>query len=238
MAMMTLTQRRPFLVSLCLFFFAPAAGSVLLRAQPPSKGLYLGARLGWCRLDTPTVRDRPGAGLLGFRRDTFCWAVASGYQWDSGKGVGLGLEAGYADNGAAAVTYASANEYEFGSTQIDFLGTVSLPLPGGIMAYGKGGVARAREEYRLSRFVSGTPDIDSHKTRALPVLAAGLGYRLTGRLRLGAEFRHLFGDASHAISKALQSTNPNPPPYQDVLSSVARVNSLSAGITCTLGKAR
>ena len=232
------SKQRQFLFSLCLFLFAPVTGSGLLQAQAPSSGLYLGARLGWCRLDTPTVRDRPGAGLLDFRRDTYCWAAASGYLWNSGKRVGLGFETGYADNGASRVTYASANEYEFESLQVDVLGTFSLSLPHGFTAYGKGGGAWAREVYRISRYVSGSPDIDSRKTRLLPVLAAGIGYRLANRILIGTEFRHLFGDPSNTISKALTSSNPNPPPYQDVLSSVARVNSLTVGITYTIRKTR
>jgi len=212
------------------------SGPVRPAAPDTAGGFYLGGRLGADILQTPTERDRPGAGLLGYDRESFAWAAFGGYRWQISRHWLLGAEAGYADNGHASITYASQNEYEFRSAQVDLLGTVTCMSDGGWCVTGRGGVGRVHQEYVNVRLVSGTADLDSDQTRYLPVAALAAGYHLRQGLEFFVEVRRTFGDDTDTVSSALRSTNPDPPPYLDVLDSVARVDTLSFGLTITIGQ--
>jgi opacity protein-like surface antigen len=198
-------------------------------AQQSEAGFFAGARFGLSALDTPKERDRPGAGLLGYDRESKTWSVLVGHQWQISPHLLVGLEAAYTDNGHANITYASANEYEFKSTQLDFLASGTLALGRGISVYGKAGVGRVRQEYFNSKYVSGTPDINTQWTKDLPVAAAGFGYQISSRLCIFIEARRTFGERTEKVTQALTNSNPTPPPYRDMLTSVARVSVVSAG---------
>jgi hypothetical protein len=205
-------------------------------AQQSEAGFFAGARFGLSALDTPKERDRPGAGLLGYDRESKTWSVFVGHQWEVAPHLFLGVEAAYTDNGHSNVTYASANEYEFKSTQLDFLGSGTVALGRGWSVYGKAGVGRVRQEYFNSKYVSGTPDINTQWSKDLPVVAAGFGYQISRWLCIFIEGRRTFGDRTDTVTKALTNSNPTPPPYRDMLTSVARVSALSAGIIFSFGK--
>ena len=207
------------------------AGMELGFAQQVEDGFYVGGRWGLSTLATPTERDRPGAGLLAYDRSSQTGSLFLGHQWKAAPQVFIGAELGWTDNGRATITYASANEYEFKSTQLDLLGNATVILGRGISAFAKAGMGRVRQEYHNSKYVSGTPDLDSQWTRDLPVAAAGLSFAVTGHLNFFAEVRRTFGDRTDLVSEALTPSNPTPPPYRDILTSVARVDVLSLGLS-------
>jgi hypothetical protein len=207
------------------------AGMELGFAQQAEEGFYAGGRWGLSTLATPTERDRPGAGLKAYDRSSQAWSLFLGHQWKVAPQVLFGAELGWTDNGRATITYASANEYEFKSTELDLLGNATVILGRGLSVFAKAGMGRVRQEYHNSKYVSGTPDLDSQWTRDLPVAAAGLSCAITGHLNVFAEVRRTFGDRTDLISKALTASNPTPPPYRDILTSVARVDVLSLGLS-------
>ena len=209
---------------LCLFLAAaPAAG------QTASSGFYVGARAGTAEMETPTVRDREGPGLLGFDRRDRTWSVFGGHEWLVRAPLRVGVEIGYSDNGAATITYASTNTYAFASTQLDVLTTAAVTYRRLVIGF-QAGVGRTREQYRISTYVTGTPDIDSDQTRDLPVGGISVGYQVTRRLAAFVNVRRTFGDVADTVTKALVSSNPTPPPYRDVLNSVSRVTAVSFGL--------
>jgi hypothetical protein len=197
--------------------------------QSPESGFYVGARAGAASMETPTVRDREGPGLRGYDRRDVTWSVHGGHEWRVAPRLTLGVEGGYSDHGTATITYASANAYGFSSTGWDLLG--SAALVGRRLTLGlKAGVSRTREQYRLSTYVSGVPDLDSERTRDLPVVAAVVGIAVTARLSVGLDLRRTFGDVADTVTKALIPSNPTPPPFRDVLNSVSRVTAVSMGV--------
>jgi hypothetical protein len=206
-------------------------GYASVSASRNAGGFYLDARLGGSFLDTPKERDRPGTGLKDFQRTSLSYSFFSGPMWKISPRFLIGAEVGYADNGRATITYASDNEYEFKSTEIDVLGTLTYVTNWNLRLSGKAGVGRTREKYGLSVYVSGTPDLDSEKTRDLFVGAFNVGYQFDNGLEIFVELRRTFGEKRDTVSKALKSTNPAPPPYQDILNSVARVDTISLGLS-------
>ena len=180
-------------------------------------------------METPTVRDREGPGLVGYSRRDRTWAVFGGHEWIVRAPFRVGFEVGYADNGAATITYASTNSYAFASSQIDLTATASLSyrrLNIGVQA----GVARTHETYKISKYVSGVPDLDSERAKDLPVAGLSVGYPLSTRVTAFASVRRTFGDVADTVTKALVNSNPTPPPFRDVLNSVSRVTAVSFGV--------
>ena len=112
-------------------------------SQPADSGFYAGVRAGTAEMETPTVRDREGPGLMGFDRRDVTWSVFGGHDWRIHENVLAGVEVGYADNGAAMITYDSSNEYAFSSTQFDVLGTLTVQYRR-FAAGVKAGVGRTR----------------------------------------------------------------------------------------------
>jgi len=213
------------LLSLALLVLAAGAAA----AQPADAGFHASARVGMTAFETPTVRDREGAGLLGYDRRGTTWSVSAGHEWRVARFLFIGIEVGYTDNGQATITYASANAYAFRSTQVDVL--ASATVAAGKFRVGlKAGIGRTREQYRISTYISGTPDLNSERARDLPVAALTLGYAVTKRLSVFVDARRTFGDVADTVTKALIASNPTPPPYRDVLNSVSRVTAFSAGV--------
>jgi len=204
-------------------------GYAVVAAGQSEGGFYLGSRVGGGFLDTPKERDRPGSGLKDFRRTSLVWSIFGGHQWSISPRLLVGAEVGYTSNGNATITYASDNEYKFKSTEIDFLGTLTYVTNAGLFGSVKAGIGRTREQYGISDYVSGTPDINSEKTMDLFVAALNVGYRLSNGMGIFVDVRRTFGDRSDTVSKALKSTNPTPPPYEDMLNSVARVDAITLG---------
>ena len=202
----------------------------LSMAQHSADGFYAGIRFGGSSLDTPKERDRPGPGLLGYDRNSMTWSAFAGHLWRASPRVRIGAEIGYADNGRATITYASANEYSFRSTQLDILGSATIAVGRGFGAFAKGGVGRVKQVYRLSKYTSGTPDLNSQFTKDLPVAAVGIGRSLSSWAYCFAEVRRTFGDRTGKVTEALTNSNPTPPQYRDMLTSVARVDALSVGL--------
>jgi hypothetical protein len=205
------------------------AGSA--NAQQNHSGFYVGVKYGKSRIETPTTSDRPGTSVMGYNQGSQAMALFGGYQKSIGNGVYLGGEAGYCDNGYSTLTYSTGNRYKFISTQYNLLGALSLRTSGGLFFYLKGGFGRVREQYRLNRYSTGTPDINSEMTKTIPVAAVGLGYALANGLDFFIDFQRTFGDRSNTVKKALKITNPNPPPEYNVLNSVAQVQTLTFGLS-------
>lgn len=221
---MYMTARRAAIAGvLCLLVPASGAG------QEIPSGFFVGARAGTSSMETPTVRDREGPGLKGYDRRDRTWSLFAGHEWVVRAPLRLGVEVGYADHGAATITYASDNTYAFTSSQLYVLGTVAVAHRR-IIAGVEGGVGRTRARYRLSTYVSGIPDLDSEQTRDLPVGAATVGYQITRRIAAIVSVRRTFGDEADSVTKALINSNPTPPPFRDVLNSVPRVTALSFGL--------
>jgi hypothetical protein len=215
-------------VIICLLL--PAESAI---GQPAESGFYVGARAGAASMETPTVRDREGPGLQSYDRRDVMWSVFGGHDWLVRSPLTVGVEIGYSDNGAATITYASANVYAFASTQFDILGTAAVTYRR--IAVGvKAGVGRTREQYRISTYISGTPDINSEQTKDLPVGAITVSYEVTSLVTVFLDARRTFGDVADTVTKALVNSNPTPPPYRDVLNSVSRVTALSFGVKITL----
>lgn len=210
-----------------LYFGILLSGTVLLSAQENGGGFYVGTRLGASFLDTPKERDRPGPGLKEYKRTSLSGSIFGGHQWKIYCNFLAGVEAGYSNNGNATITYASDNEYMFKSTEIDILGVVTYEAGWGIFGSVKGGIGRTREQYGISKYISGTPDLKSEQSRDLFVGVFNLGYRCANGIGVALDIRRTFGDKSNTVTRALMSTNPNPPPYQDMLNTVAQVDVVS-----------
>ncbi len=193
-------------------------------------GFYMGARYGSDLLHTPEERDRPGPGLLGSDRRSTVWSAFGGYRWGLGSGLRAGVEAGYADNGSSSITYASQNEYEFRSDEVDLLATLTWDVYRGAFVGMKVGAGRVRQRYVNTRLVTEPADYDSEERRVLAVAAVAVGYRFGMGLEVFVDFRRTFGDDSDTVNSAFVNSNPTPPPYRDSLGSVARVDSVSVGV--------
>jgi hypothetical protein len=213
-------------VVLSVVFVTASAGAAA--AQTPHPGFSATVRIGTSSMNTPTVRDREGPGLQGYDRRDRAWAVSGGHEWRVGERLDAGIEVEYADNGTATITYASSNVYGFTSTAISVLGSAGL-RHGRLSVGVKAGVARTRTQYAITTYVSGTPDLNSERTRDLPVAGFAAGYDLSRRLTLVVDARRAFGDKADTVTRALVPTNPAPPPFRDVLNAVPRVTTVSVG---------
>lgn len=218
------TRRVAAVCVLCVL--VPAASGA---GQEIPAGFFVGARAGTSSMDTPTVRDREGPGLRDYDRRDRTWSIFGGHEWVVRSPVRVGVEIGYADHGAATITYASGNTYAFTSSELYALGTVAMTYRR-IIAGVEAGVSRTRARYRLSAYVSGIPDVDSEQTKDLPVGAVTVGYQITRRIAAIVNVRRVFGDEADTVTKALINSNPTPPPFRDVLNSVPRVTALSFGL--------
>lgn len=218
-------------LALCAVLCVGLAASAL--AQQNYSGFYIGGNYGKSTLDTPTRSDRPGSSVQGYDTGSTAYGLFGGYQKSLGGGFYLGGEAGYNDNGYSTMTLSNGNRYKFISRQVNALATLSLWSGSGLFFHLKAGVGRVRELYRLDRYNqgSGTPDGKSTKTDTIPVAAIGIGYALNEDLAFFFDYQQTFGDHSNTVKKALKITNPNPPPEQNVLNSVARVRTMTFGIS-------
>ena len=100
----------------------------------------------------------------------------------------------------------------------------------------KGGVAIATEQYQNKVLHSITkPDYFSSKTKGLGSIKTGFLFQVNNYTQLLVNYAHIFGDDQRYISQAFGQIDPS---INEVLVSVASVNTVTVGINFALDSSK
>ncbi|OOY83917.1 hypothetical protein BOW14_12755 [Solemya velum gill symbiont] len=182
--------------------------SGLAIASPIQTGSpYVSLQLGYGGIDSKSYGNLGTTGNRLTQKNTgFSYRVSGGYLFNITNNLKIGPELGYFGYPKDKYTHPNFT-FELKGYSVDLLANARYTFNNMLYGFVKGGFAYTQQKLTMSNPANPNQNLSNTKSKLLPALEVGLGYKINQNMSLDASYHRVFGDADVLNGGNLNSLN-------------------------------